>query len=154
MDTPAMTPVPEAKPPVNVFLLVMLLFIVIGVGLILGGWMYLKHTRQFIAHSLVATGRIVDYIADSDDEGTFYKPVVQFTTADGRQIEYHAGSGASFKTKPIGSEVSIHYDPANPEHALIASFLDLWFVPVILFIIGAFFIGIPATILIVVRGKF
>ena len=153
MDMSATAPVLETKPPVNAVLLVMLLFIAIGVGLIVGGWVYLKHTRDFMRHALVATGKIVDYITDSDDEGTFYKPVVHFATADGRQIEYQAHSGASYRTQPIGSEVTIHYDPTHPEHAVIESFLDLWFVPVILFILGVFFIGIPATILSIVRGK-
>lgn len=134
-------------------ILVLLLFIVIGIGLIIGGWIMLQHTREFIDHSVLTTGRIVDYIVDRDDDGTFYKPVVQFTTADGKEVEYQSSSGATYKTQPVGSSVRIHYDPANPQHAAIDSFLDIWFAPVILFVIGVFFIGIPATILIMTRGR-
>lgn len=153
MDMSSIVPAPNTKPAVSPVLIVLLLFIIIGLGLIAGGWVWLKHTRQFITHSSMATGRLVDYVVDNNDDGTFYKPVVRFTTVDGQEIEYHSSTGSTFKPQRIGTEVRIHYDPANPQHAAIDSVLDVWFGPIILIVIGAFFIAIPTTILVVTRGK-
>jgi Protein of unknown function (DUF3592) len=60
-----------------------------------------------------------------DVERVYYTPVVRFTTSEGREIEFH-GSGGSGTAFAQGERVTVIYDPANPIHARIASFLDLW----------------------------
>jgi len=60
-----------------------------------------------------------------DVERTSYAPVVRFTTAEGRQIEFfgRGGSGTSYQE---GDVVVVAYDPARPINAHIVSFIDLW----------------------------
>jgi hypothetical protein len=60
-----------------------------------------------------------------DVERVYYTPVVRFITSEGREIEFH-GSGGSGTAFAQGERVAVIYDPANPIHARIASFLDLW----------------------------
>lgn len=60
-----------------------------------------------------------------DVERTSYAPVVRFTTAEGREIEFfgRGGSGTSYRE---GDWVTVAYDPARPIAAHIVSFIDLW----------------------------
>ena len=58
-------------------------------------------------------------------ERVSYAPVVRFTTSNGREIEFH-GRGGSDTSLAEGERVMVIYDPANPIHARILSFLDLW----------------------------
>jgi Protein of unknown function (DUF3592) len=60
-----------------------------------------------------------------DVERTSYAPIVRFTTAEGREIEFfgRGGSGTSYRE---GDVVTVAYDPARPVAAHIVSFIDLW----------------------------
>src|SRR4029077_10521107 len=60
-----------------------------------------------------------------DGARTSYTPVVRFTTAEGREIEFfgRGGSGTSYQE---GDVVTVTYDPARPINAHIVSFIDLW----------------------------
>lgn len=60
-----------------------------------------------------------------DIERTSYAPIVRFTTAEGREVEFfgRGGSGTSYRE---GDEVTVAYDPARPVNAHIVSFIDLW----------------------------
>jgi len=60
-----------------------------------------------------------------DVERTSYAPVVRFTTAEGREIEFigRGGSGTSYRE---GDVVTVAYDPERPIGAHIVSFVDLW----------------------------
>jgi hypothetical protein len=69
-----------------------------------------------------------------------YAPVVRFTTAEGREIEFHGpgGGGTAFAR---GDRVTVVYDPANPIRARIVSFLDLWLPSVVAFGVAILFGG-------------
>jgi len=60
-----------------------------------------------------------------DVERTSYAPIVRFTTAEGREIEFfgRGGSGTCYKA---GDVMTVAYDPARPINAHIVSFVDLW----------------------------
>jgi hypothetical protein len=60
-----------------------------------------------------------------DVERTSYTPIVHFTTAEGREIEFfgRGGSGTDYQE---GDRVTVAYDPARPINAHIVSFVDLW----------------------------
>jgi hypothetical protein len=60
-----------------------------------------------------------------DVERTMFAPVVRFTTADGRTIEFHGRAGSE-TTYATGDRVPLVYDPTRPINAHILSFIDLW----------------------------
>ena len=60
-----------------------------------------------------------------DVERTSYAPIVRFTTAEGREIEFF-GRGGSATSYRQGDVVTVAYDPARPINAHIVSFVDLW----------------------------
>lgn len=75
-----------------------------------------------------------------DVERVSYAPVVRFTTADGREIEFH-GRGGSDRGFTHGDRVTVVYDPANPIRARIVSFLDLWLPAAVAFGVAFLFGG-------------
>jgi hypothetical protein len=75
-----------------------------------------------------------------DVERTSYAPVVRFTTAEGREIEFlgRGGSGTSYKE---GDTVTVAYDPGRPINAHIVSFVDLWLPAVVAWGVAILFGG-------------
>jgi hypothetical protein len=75
-----------------------------------------------------------------DVERTSYAPVVHFTTAEGREIEFfgRGGSGTDYRE---GDVVSVAYDPARPINARIVSFVDLWLPAVVAWGVAILFGG-------------
>jgi hypothetical protein len=75
-----------------------------------------------------------------DVERTSYAPIVRFTTAEGREIEFfgRGGSGTSYRE---GDEVTVAYDPARPVNAHIVSFTDLWLPAVVAWGVALLFGG-------------
>lgn len=75
-----------------------------------------------------------------DVERTSYAPIVHFTTAEGREIEFfgRGGSGTSYRE---GDVVTVAYDPAKPIDAHIVSFIDLWLPAVVAWGVALLFGG-------------
>lgn len=71
-------------------------------------------------------------------ERTSYTPIVQFATAEGREIEFH-GRGGSGESYAEGDAVTVVYDTINPSHARIVSFVDLWLPAAVAFFIALLF---------------
>lgn len=73
-----------------------------------------------------------------DVERISLAPIVRFTTAEGREIEFHGrgGSGTSFKT---GEVVDVVYDRSQPGRARIVSFVDLWLPAAVAFAVSLAF---------------
>lgn len=93
-------------------------------------------TIQFIARATTATGTVVSYETTRGESGTMYKPVVQFKTVDGKTISFTSKVGSSSRSYDYHQEVKVLYDPESPGNASIKSFLGLWFLPMILGILG------------------
>lgn len=75
-----------------------------------------------------------------DVERTSYAPLVRFTTAEGREVEFlgRGGSGTSYRE---GDVVTVAYDPARPINAHIVSFVDLWLPAVVAWGVAILFGG-------------
>lgn len=67
-----------------------------------------------------------------------FAPIVRFTTAEGREIEFHGrgGSGTSFTA---GEVVTVVYDRSQPGRARIVSFVDLWLPAAVSFAVALIF---------------
>ena len=75
-----------------------------------------------------------------------------FRTRDG-QVAFVAGIGFTGQPYVDGQRVTIVYDPANPEHAELASFWSLWAVTLFLAPFALPFAGIPAAVFVLMRGR-
>jgi Protein of unknown function (DUF3592) len=103
-------------------------FLAAGVLALAFGVVWLVLTVRFVADADRTTGTVVDVESSTDADGyeTFY-PVVRFTTADGREVEFRSDSGSS-SPPSTGNRVDVLYDPDDPQDAELSGFLDLWVV--------------------------
>jgi hypothetical protein len=117
-----------------------LIFLVIGIGL-LGGAIYLAHdTRQFVATASIANGEVIDLIESRDsDDDPVYRPRVRFQTPDGVVREFTSTVGSNPAGFYVGEGVDVMYDPRQPSDARIDTLFQLWFAPMLLAVMGTVF---------------
>ncbi|HVR96371.1 MAG TPA: DUF3592 domain-containing protein [Thermoanaerobaculia bacterium] len=136
------------------------IFSLIGLCLILiGGYVALR-TQRFLGNAVSAEGTVVELVRSVSSRSgrrsgssKTYRPVVQFTTADGRPIEMVSSVGSNPPAYSVGERVGVWYDPTRPEDAKLAGFLSLWFLPLLFTGIGAVFASIGLGIALAARAK-
>jgi hypothetical protein len=128
--------------------LILLGFVVLGVGLLVGSAFAYRSTRTFLTGAVSAEGTIVAYAESRDPDGHLsYYPVVSFRAKDGQRVEFQARTGGH-RRGPLGERVAVLYDPRNPHEAAIHSFFSLWFASLLLLALGLGFAGIGAVLLV------
>jgi hypothetical protein len=65
-----------------------------------------------------ATGVIVDVIRERSEDGTLFRPVVQFTTHEGQKIVWRCSWGGTHWKTSRGEQMRIIYDPQNPQEVI------------------------------------
>jgi hypothetical protein len=134
-------------------------FSAVGVGMLVGSFFAFTDTRSFISRAVEAEGQVIglDRSRSSSGSGsssTTYRPVVEFTSATGKRIEFTSNVGSNPPSHRVGESVRVLYDPVDPDSARIKSFFQLWFVFIIFFVLGLIFAAIGLTmILLRVRGR-
>lgn len=121
------------------------LFPAIGAAMLLGA---IAVTQQrFRTHALHARGVVVDHRfsrSDSSDSGSggTYCPIVHFTAADGRQIEFAGGVCSQPRAEHVGDAVAVLYRQDDPHDARIDSFLTRWLAVLVVGGLGGVFLAI------------
>ena len=131
------------------------LFLLAGVGLMLGALIQAFKIWQFVHRSVTMTGTVTTLVLRRPDETsiltrtkrrggvkTTYKlkpmaPQVRFATADGETITFTHHTASDPPTYKIGQEVTVRYQPGRPHEAQIGSFSSLWAMPLLLFFVGS-----------------
>jgi len=85
-----------------------------GVG---GGLTYRQIT--FRQDALEASGAVMGFSENCDDDGCSYTPRVDFVTQAGQQISYWSSYSSNPPAYDLGEEVVVYYKPDNPEKAMI-----------------------------------
>ncbi|MBN2411118.1 DUF3592 domain-containing protein [candidate division KSB1 bacterium] len=130
-----------------------LVFFLIGLTLLIAGFLSYFSTQKFITHSTVTTGTVIDLVrgtSGTDDSATssyVYYPVVQYETINGVVIEFHSRIGSNPPSYRKGDQVRVRYPEKDPYKARIDSFMQIWFVSIILGCLGIVFGGIGGTML-------
>ena len=90
-----------------------------------------------------ATGKVLrlDEVFSRKGEPRF-RAAVEFITRDGREVSFHSEVATLHRDYRPGTSVRVLYDPRDPEHAEIASFVRLWLLPFALSAFAAVFICI------------
>ncbi|MEO8560235.1 MAG: DUF3592 domain-containing protein [Rhodospirillales bacterium] len=57
------------------------------------------------------------------------KPVVRFPTSATRNVTIVGSTSSTPPAYEIGQQLRVYYDPAQPTHAVIDTYLERWFVP-------------------------
>jgi Protein of unknown function (DUF3592) len=110
-------------------------------GVTLAGFLLIPalRTRRLLKTGAIAQGTVVDAEEDTsqDHDGTSsttYNPVVRFTTADGRTVQFTSAVGYSSKPD-IGGAVDVRYLPDDPEQAEIDR-AAMWMLPAAFGLLG------------------
>jgi hypothetical protein len=130
-------------------------FSTVGIALLLTSFFVFFNTTSFIRRAVEADGRVTDLersrSSSSSGSSTTYRPVVQFTTATGKQIEFVSSVGSSPPSHRVGEAVRVLYNPADPQSARIKSFFQLWFGFLIVFVLGLVFTAVGLGMIVVRR---
>ncbi len=103
---------------------------------------------KFIHTADRAQGKVVELISSQDSEGSrTYRPKVSFQSTNGESHEYISSSGTNPPAHKVGDKVTLYYENSNPDNAKIDSFMDLWFLPAIMGLLGVIFFGIGGCII-------
>jgi hypothetical protein len=116
------------------------IFAVLGtILLIVGGIVAASNinTRNMLVQ---VEGSVVDFQTASGSDGdVMYAPVVEFTAQDGRRYEFVGNVRSRPAEYALEQKVTVLYDPANPQGAILESFMELWFAPALFGFIGSIF---------------
>lgn len=124
------------------------LFLVIGVGLLIGAAFAAMNSVRLIQQGIRTTGNVVDFIESYDDEGTLmYSPVFVFLDENGQEHRIESSYSSSSPGYTRGQIVDIVYPPGKPEAARIPDWFSYWGVTLILGFIGVAFIFFGALAL-------
>jgi hypothetical protein len=131
------------------------IFTAIGAVFAVHGFRGFRKTRRFVAASASATGTVTDSVGrwysdpgDAPGVSKLSHPVVRFVAGDGRMVEFESEVGSNLAPK-VGQEVTVLYDPLNPQEARIKSFMMLWGIPSIFAMLGGFLL-VPGILMLLV----
>ncbi|MEA2725247.1 MAG: hypothetical protein QOH59_3018 [Gemmatimonadales bacterium] len=139
----------------KVLKIVSAVFSTVGIGMLVVSFFVFSNTTSFISRAVEADGRVTDLersrSSSSSGSSTTYRPVVEFTTATGKHIEFVSSVGSSPPSHSVGEAVKVLYNPADPQRARIKSFFQLWFGFLIVFLLGLVFAAIGLGMIFVRR---
>jgi hypothetical protein len=93
-----------------------------------------SRTHRLLQRGAMARGIVVGADESTDKDGTTYNPVVQFTTADGRTVEFTSAVGYSSEPD-VGGAVDVRYLSDDPEQAEIDR-ATMWVLPAAFGVLG------------------
>jgi hypothetical protein len=123
----------------------------VGVGMLIGATIFYLNTQNFTKHAMNAPGTVVSLqrsVSRSSKGGTSttYAPVVEYTAADGQTRTFTSSLSSSPPAYQTGQPVKVLYDPAPPYKAEINDFMSMYFLPVLLGIMGTIFTTIGGCV--------
>ncbi|MEY9889070.1 hypothetical protein ABIA31_002718 [Catenulispora sp. MAP5-51] len=84
-----------------------------GLIALLAGALELRWRRRMRTGGVAVFARIVDRPLGPEDSPDGYRPMLAFTTEDGRDVEVFS------PRRVAGEAVLVHYDPADPAQVLV-----------------------------------
>jgi hypothetical protein len=119
-------------------------FLVGGAAMGAGGIAIFNHMRTFAATATTCIGKLVAYESLKSDTSdltdrrtTNHYPVVEFSDSNGTKRRFTASTGSNQKPYKLGAEVTVVYDPKDPDSADIESKLYQWMIPALVSGLGA-----------------
>lgn len=132
---------------------ILFIFLIIGLLMLVGGGFLANHNYQFVQQSVSQQGSVIDLERSKSDDSYVYHPVVSFVTPDDQTIEFRSSVGSNPPSYQVGETVEVIYLPMEPHKAKINSFFSLWFVEMILAILGLVFFLIGFLPLLFMRSS-
>src|SRR5688572_5990495 len=119
-----------------------LVFLISGIGLLIGAALKFTRTRAFLAKAAQAIGEVVALDEEpptEPGESPTYRPVVSFQIDAHQTVRFESMAHSNPPQYKVGASVRVVYNPDRPNEARILSFTSLWLLPVILGGLGLIF---------------
>ena len=128
-----------------------LIFLLVGIGLLVGAAVNVARTRDFLGRAAAAKGEVValeeEPPTDAQELPT-YRPVVTFTVGPTqRKVRFKSMAHSNPPQYKVGDAVPVLYDPDRPDDARIRSFTSLWLLALILGGLGFVFTALGTALL-------
>ncbi len=107
------------------------IFPLIGVAMLVGALAFQMHRMGDQTNMLATSGAVVDIAGGC--------PTIEFSTGNGEVVSFRGGVCSNPPSFAIGKPVAVLYEAANPSHAQLDSFMENWFVSLLLGGMGAVF---------------
>lgn len=98
-----------------------------------------QNTLNFIDTAISAPGTVIEVNRSGSNGSSNYYPVVQFTTDQGKIIEFQSNVGSNPPSYQTGDDIAVLYPEDTPEKARINSFSGLWLLIIIFAGVGGSF---------------
>ena len=113
----------------------------IGALVLVLGLAFMSYTWWFVSHSVATTGKVTaeDEREETDSDGKKEsRSYAVFSYQDGSGKTYTATSGVGEKmaSYAVGDAVAVRYSKSDPSNAKIATFGQLWGIPLLVFATG------------------
>jgi hypothetical protein len=121
------------------------IFLIVGVGLLLGFFFAFSRTRRFLASAQEARAEVIGVKASiGSSRDRVYYPVLRYRTQQGDTKEVASSVGSNPPRYKEGDSVVVLYDPAQPGDVRIHSFFNVWVGPLVLGLLGVILTGVGA----------
>jgi hypothetical protein len=120
-----------------------LVFLVVGLGCLVGAFRYAYRTEVFLRTSVTVQGRIAGFkpVRTIRTGRTTYAPVFRFDVPGSHFVTVVSRMSSGSPAFKVGESVTVHYPPGHPEEAVIDSFGQLWLMDCAVGGFGALFFG-------------
>ncbi|RMH68317.1 MAG: DUF3592 domain-containing protein [Gemmatimonadetes bacterium] len=126
------------------------IFMMVGIVSVYFGTYFYNDIQSVRKQGLKTEGVLLRYeqrgTSASNMKDMFVVPIVQFKTRTGETFVVEGKIDNTDVLQSIcdgGDRIEVIYDPKNPEHVVINTFAELWFVPLLLWVVGSGFIVVP-----------
>jgi len=121
------------------FTIVGIVFLIAGIGLAIFIGAYLVND-----YDKVLNGERAEAVVLQARDGA--KPILEFRTGRGERIRIEGKISSSPSPYEVGERIGVFYDPAEPTEALIDTFIERWFMPLLFGGFGLVFIAVGSTL--------
>ncbi len=130
---------------------VAIIFSLAGLTLIFFGILCIRNACVKIRTWKTVSGIVVGYKEYNNQQAnrstTSFCPQVQFSTDDGKVIDFTSSSGSNRRPYPIGAAIKVLHNPDDPTKAVIKSISNLFLPAFFLLLFGTAFAGMFLSIL-------
>ena len=117
----------------NIFYFLSALILVVGIPFAIVSVFEFKNTLNLLSNSRKTFGRIIDIEEEKRRNGGYmYSPVIKYKSVTGDEYIYDSNTKTGYTSYKIGQEIELIYDKNNPQNARVNSFLDIWFLTIIM----------------------
>lgn len=119
-------------------------FILVGLGCLVGALAYAYRTQAFLRTSVAVQGNIAGFKqVDNVHRGTtMYFPVFRFDVPGSNSFTVVSRTSYGSSAFKVGESVAVRYPPGQPEKAVIDSFGQLWLMDLAVGTFGALFFAL------------